>query len=571
MAGAAARKGRAVIGNPLRGATLGAAFALLASAGPATAQPPDPAQGASQSMAQTASSSATPVSASRSLDSAATAAPGSDPTADSVVARGKYLVDLADCASCHTRNGGARFAGGRYMGMPFGMLSTPNITPDKQWGIGKYTDDEFVRLFRHGINRVGDRIYPAMPYPWYATMRREDALAIKAYLFSIPPVPDRRPPNKIYFPFNFRPAIAIWDWLFVPSTVFHDKPEQSALVNRGEYIVNSFAHCSECHNGRTLLGNAAVALPLQGGVITHWATPNITNDKEQGIGRFTDDEVFRYLKTGADDVMGTVVGPMRETVDVSLSKMRDDDIRAIVAYLRTQDRSSRFSSYKRSAYAVASPPGSNTYFSFCVSCHGADGRGVKGVIPALDGNIMVTAYGPQNVINTIIGGVEAKGSFGVMPALGTGMTNQQIAEVANYVRQAWSNGAPPNADATLVADLRIYADEASGDLLNGLRPGGCPSLDQPELQRVLANSSNGVVEAMKEMTVATMLQTVDTVIGRVKREAPDLQQADIVNGLTTAYCPIVTADNRLVGDQKAWQLDNFSTRVYTQLTTKGAY
>ncbi|MBE7212353.1 MAG: c-type cytochrome, partial [Gluconacetobacter diazotrophicus] len=403
------------------------------------------------------------------------AAPGGDPTATDLLARGKYLVDMADCASCHSRSGGHRFAGGRPMAMPFGTIYTPNITPDQEFGMGKYTEADLTRVFRKGINRVGNYIYPGMPYPWYSSMRQEDIHAIYAYLMSQAPVHYRVPHNEIYFPFTIRPLISVWNALLTPSYIFKDDPNHSALVNRGDYIVNSFAHCSECHNGYTLLGNGPQAKPLQGGVITKWATPNITNNKISGLGRYTDDQIFRYLKNGYDDVMGPSVGPMRETTDVSLSKMRDEDIRAIVAYLRTQDRPATYSAYKRTAYLKPNPPGADIYFSQCASCHGADGRGEKGIVPALDGNGMVLAAGPHNVINVIIGGVEAYGTFGVMPALGTGMTDQQVADVSNFVRQAWSNNAPPNATAYQVAVNRREADGASGSLLNGERTGGCPT------------------------------------------------------------------------------------------------
>ncbi len=524
--------------------------------------------------AATAGSAADPAQpAPASAQSAATVTTSKlAPDLTDVVARGKYLTDVGDCASCHTHNGGARFAGGRYMGMPFGDLVTPNITPDKEFGVGLYTDDQWVRVFHDGINRKGQYIYPAMPYPWFTAMKRDDILAMKAYLFSTPPVHQKVPPNKVWFPFTLRPGIAVWDALLVKGGgEFKDDPAHSALVNRGDYIVNTFQHCSECHNGRTLLGSGKIAWPLQGGVITHWATPDITNNQLQGIGQYTDDQVFTYLKTGADDVMGTAVGPMRETVDISLSKLRDEDIRAIVAYLRTQDRGAGYSYYRRAAYNVAQPPGSATYLSFCASCHGNNGEGVKGKIPVLDRNLMVNAFGPQNIINVIIGGVQAYGSFGVMPALGNGMSDRQIADVSNYVRQAWHNGAPPNATPALVAADRVYADGAAGDLLNLKRPGGCPTLVQPQLAKIMSDRSNGVAEDLQKMTVATMLQTVDTVIGKVKQLAPGIKQADIVDGLTVAYCPIIAAEQDVDATQRSYVLDNFSTRVYTQLTTNGTY
>ncbi|MBE7210779.1 MAG: cytochrome c, partial [Gluconacetobacter diazotrophicus] len=251
--------------------------------------------------------------------------------------------------------------------------------------------------------------------------------------------------------------------------------------------------------------------------------------------------------------------------------MRDEDIRAIVAYLRTQDRPATYSAYKRTAYLKPNPPGSDIYFSQCASCHGADGRGEKGIVPALDGNGMVLAAGPHNVINVIIGGVEAHGTFGVMPALGTGMTDQQVADVSNFVRQAWSNNAPPNATAYQVAVNRREADGASGSLLNGERTGGCPALDLPKLQAVLADGSDGVMHQLETMTLPTMLQTVDSITKTVRQQAPDLTIAQITNGLTTAYCPVVFADPTVAPGKKSWQLGNFSTRVFTQLRTNGTY
>ena len=492
-----------------------------------------------------------------------------DPTANDVVARGKYLTDLGDCASCHTHNGGARFAGGRYMGMPFGDLSTPNITPDKEYGIGKWSDDQFVAVF-HGIGVNGQHLYPAMPYPWYTRMKREDILAIKAYLFTQPAVHDKRPPNKVFFPFTFRPAIALWDAGFVPSGTFADNPQHSAQVNRGDYIVNVFEHCSECHNGRTLLGNVPLALPFMGGVIDHWASPNITNNKLTGLGRYSDDQLFHYLKDGYADGMGTAVGPMRETVDVSLSKLRDEDIRAIIAYLRTLNWGTKYMPRKLASYQTAQAPGSDVYFGYCASCHGADGRGMGNLIPALDGNGMVTAAGPQNIIAVVLQGLEAKGTYGPMPGLGTAMTDKQIRDVSNFVRQAWSNAAPPNASLALVQRLR-FSGTSAGYLMNGRRPGGCPTLDQPELQKLLANSSNGITAEMQHMRLATMLPTVNSILGKIKSAAPDLKTEDIVNGLTVAYCPIVASDSSVSQDNKLWQLTHFSARVFTQLTTNGKY
>ena len=499
-----------------------------------------------------------------SEEAAQVANPPGDPA---LIARGKHLVDLGDCTACHTGNGRLALSGGYYMDMPFGQISTPNITPDKETGIGNYTDDQFVRVFHEGINARGEHIYPAMPYPWFATTRRDDILAIKAYLFSLQPVHAPREPNKIYFPFTIRPLIAVWNALFVTGKEFKPDPQHSDLVNEGDYIVNGFEHCGECHNKRLLLGTTGLSAPLQGGVIDRWSTPNITSDKVEGLGRYTDDQLVQYLKTGAADGMGTAVGPMRQTVGHSLSKLDDNEIRAIVAYLRTQSRSSGYMKGGTVDQSASAVRGTNVYLSMCSSCHQPDGNGVKGQVPALANNGLVMASGPQSVINVVLRGVQAEGSYSPMPGLGAGMSDDQIADVTNYVRRAWGNGAPDNASPRVVALVR----EVTQTLMNGERPEGCPKLADQDVWKVVSDPSSGVTQLLQNMTLETILPTVDQVIAKVKSAAPQAKQADIVNGLTVAYCPIVAKDDKIAPDQKVWQLTHFSVRVYTQLTTNGKY
>jgi len=485
----------------------------------------------------------------------------------SQVAQGKYLVDLADCASCHSAADGAEFAGGYYMQMPFGDISTPNITPDKETGIGNYTDDQFVRVFREGINARGQHLYPAMPYPWYSSIKRADILAIKAYLFTVKPVHRPREPNKIYFPFTIRPLISVWDALFVPSGEFKPDPKQSAQVNRGDYLVNSLGHCGECHNYANMLGKTKISGPFEGGVIEKWASSNITGDKDHGIGRYTDDEVVHYLKTGYDAAVGTAIGPMRETVDWSTKKFSDADLHAVVAYLRTVPGAQAGPPRKDGTYLRPDPPGQEVYFSECVSCHQVDGKGVPGKVPALDGNGMVIANGPHDTIHAVLGGLSARGTFGPMPALGVGLTDRQIADVTNYIRQAWGNAASPNATPFLVSTIR----EDEKDLTNDRRPGGCPKLVQPQLAPLVSDPSSGIVATLQGLTLPTILPAVDKIVGIVRKADPKLDAGDIVNGLTIAYCSVVNQRKDLSPDQRTAMLNHFSERLYVQLGTGGAY
>jgi mono/diheme cytochrome c family protein len=500
--------------------------------------------------------------ASISIDASRAAA--DQPNAD-VIARGEYLADLGDCGSCHTAHDGQKFAGGRYMPTPFGPISTPNITPDKETGIGGWTDDQFYRVLHAGIGKNGQHLYPVMPYPWFTKVTRDDVLAIKAYLFSLKPVHAPRPPNKLAFPFNVRAGLAVWDELFLHEGTFTPDPSKSAEVNRGAYIVEGLGHCGECHNGRNLLGDTAMAEPLGGGPIQHWYAPNITSDVRDGIGKYSDDQVFSFLKTGVSPGMGVAAGPMSETIHDSLRKLTDADLHAIVAYLKSTPSEASYADQQRSAFVGTHASGRDTYLNNCASCHQLNGEGIPGSVPALVKNGAVLAGGPDDVIRVILGGIEAQGTYAPMPAVGAGITDQQIADVTNYIRQSWGNQAPPNAGPGEVGELRPKTFTAMS-----IGPGGqCPTVVQPGLAGVINSPSSGINDALRAMSLETVLQTAEKVVSKVKAAVPNAKQADIVNSLTIAYCPVVEQDSKIPAGLKVAALDHFSERVYSVLHSNG--
>lgn len=168
----------------------------------------------------------------------------------SLIERGQYLARAADCVACHSTEGGQPFAGGRPFVLPFGTMYSTNITPDKKTGIGDYSDADFLRAMHQGIARDGTRLYPAMPYAAYTYMTDADALAIKAYLFSLPPVAAPRQTNTLSFPFNQRWLMGMWSFFFNPDKRFEPNTERSAEWNRGAYLAEAMAHCGECHTPR---------------------------------------------------------------------------------------------------------------------------------------------------------------------------------------------------------------------------------------------------------------------------------------------------------------------------------
>jgi mono/diheme cytochrome c family protein len=487
-----------------------------------------------------------------------------DPPSADLIARGKYLTDAGDCMGCHSNPGGEPFAGGRYLPTPFGPLSTPNITPDPETGIGGWTDDQFYRVFHEGIGKEGEYLYPAMPFPWLTKVTREDVLAIKAYVDTLKPVHAPKLPNKLAFPFNIRAGLLAWDQAFFREGTFEPDAAKSTEVNRGAYLVQGLGHCGACHNGRGVLGNGPAAQPLQGGSIQDWYAPNLTSDVHQGIGKYSDEQLVTYLKTGKARGIGVAGGPMAETIHGSLSKLTDADLHAIAAYLKSTPAEKSYSETQRSDYTGPQAAGRDTYLSYCSSCHQPDGQGLQGAVASLVGDGAVLAGGPQDVIRVLLGGIEAKGTDAPMPAVGYGMTDQQVADVTNYVRQAWSNKAPPNAGAGMVGDLRPSTVTA----LYGLRSGACPPVDPPEIATAVSNPANGISDALRALTPGNVSQTVDAILPKLHAAAPHAQAADIVNGLALAYCPILRESN-LPDQQKVVQLNQFSEQVYSGIKSKG--
>src|ERR1700757_2537885 len=253
----------------------------------------------------------------------------------SLVERGKYLTEAADCGVCHTAPGDKEYAGGFAFKLPFGTMYSTNITPDPETGIGKYTDQEFLDAMHRGIRRDGARLYPAMPYTSYTYVTDADALAIKAYLFSLAPVRSVPPENTLLFPFNQRWAMTFWSLVFNRDTRFQPDTSQSLKWNRGAYLAEALAHCGECDTPRNI-GFALHNRPkFAGAPVDGWRPFNISSYKARGLGGWTDEDIAFYLSSGHATGHGTASGPMGDAVDHSFTKMAEADIEAMVPFLRS--------------------------------------------------------------------------------------------------------------------------------------------------------------------------------------------------------------------------------------------
>jgi mono/diheme cytochrome c family protein len=387
-------------------------------------------------------------------------------TSASLIERGEYLARAADCEGCHTTEGGAPYAGGRAFVLPFGTLYSTNITPDKDTGIGNYSDADFLNAVHNGIGRDNTKLYPAMPFASYTYMTDADAGAIKAYLFSLKPVHARAPENSLSFPFNQRQLMGVWALLFNPEKRFEPRAARDPQWNRGAYLVEAMAHCGECHTPRNLLQALDQREKFSGAVQAGWRAYNITSDPKSGIGAWSEADLAHYLAVGHADGRGTAAGPMGEAVDNSLRFLTPGDITAIVAYLRsvsgiaTSDLSepkanAAPSSFAEGVAANVDSRGKAVYAGACAGCH--DWTGVSPVIPyaTLTGVRSVNDPTATNVVQIILSGAHrhASDTEAAMPAFGSVYSDVEIASLANYVTARF--GARPSAvTAQTIAILR---------------------------------------------------------------------------------------------------------------------
>lgn len=253
------------------------------------------------------------------------------------VADGAYLIRAGGCVACHTAPGGQPLAGGRAMETPFGIFYTPNITPDPETGIGRWSDADFLQALQHGISPKGEHYYPVFPFASYTRAAPADLLAIKAYLMAQPPVVAPNKPHEIGFPFSIRALQAGWKLLFFRPGLFRPRDSAPPEINRGAYLVQALGHCGECHTPRNPAGGSLIGLALAGnsdGPDGEYV-PNITPDGETGIGGWSVDDVAELLATGTKPDFDNVQGSMQDVVEDGTAHLTDADRRAIAAYLLT--------------------------------------------------------------------------------------------------------------------------------------------------------------------------------------------------------------------------------------------
>ena len=362
------------------------------------------------------------------------------------IERGRYMAVAADCAACHTDpHASSAYSGGRPIETPFGSVLAANITPDRDTGIGSWTDEQFDTAVRLGKLPDGKRLYPAMPYPYYTKMSKEDVLAIRAYLNTVPPVHNDVDSNQLPFPFNIRSAMWFWDALYFNPGEFQADGAQSAEWNRGAYLVEGPGHCQACHTPKSFLGGDKTRQPLEGYSIQAWFAPNITNDESRGLGHWSNTDITDFLKKGHNRIAGAA-GPMGEEIADSSSQLTDADLTSMAVYLKTRPGQSPAGT-RLAANDSMMVAGAAIYQDLCSACHRGDGHGVAYLIPDLATSSAVASHEPTSLIRVVLRGAQTVATKDEptgpsMPSFGWQLTDAQVAAVATYVRNSWGHAAP---------------------------------------------------------------------------------------------------------------------------------
>ena len=353
-----------------------------------------------------------------------------------VVARGKYLAEAADCAACHTAPGGAPFAGGLAMPSGFGTIYATNITPDPDYGIGRWSADDFWRALHDGVRRDGQQLYPAMPYTSYRGMTREDSDAIYAYVMQLRPAQVPNVVTNLRFPFNIRLGMRGWNLLFLTDSLPAVSVGSSPAWQRGRYLVDVLGHCGECHTPRGMLGQMELSRPMTGFALGRFEAPDITPAGLAARG-WTAAALRDFLGSGLTED-GSAFSDMHPVVMLSTQRLTPNDLVKAVKYLMGDTPPPPVSLPPAPAIAATSP-GRTSYVALCAGCHGLDGDGIPNTVVAMRGNTTLRLTDPRNLIVSILDGMAAQNfpylqSMQAMPGFADKLSDQQAADLANYLR-----------------------------------------------------------------------------------------------------------------------------------------
>ena len=364
------------------------------------------------------------------------------------IARGAELAAVGDCAVCHTADGGQSYAGGRGVPTPFGTIFATNITPEPETGIGAWSEAAFRRAMRDGIDRSGRHLYPVLPYPHFTRASDADIGAMYAFLMTRPPVRVTAPSNHLPFPLNFRVTLAAWNALYLNPGPWQPDPAHDATWNRGAYLVEAIGHCGACHTPHNALGAENSSQTLAGGEAENWYAPPL-QAASPAREPWTEQALAGYLRTGFDAHHGAAAGPMTAVTD-ELAAVPEADLRAMANYVASlMPKTGKLTTAPEATASRGGDPGARgqvggaqaVFAGACGGCHGADAPMTRDGAPSLALSSTVNAPTPRGVIQMILHGIPWRdGKSGpYMPSFASVLTDAQVADLASYLRQTYSD------------------------------------------------------------------------------------------------------------------------------------
>jgi len=363
-------------------------------------------------------------------------APGRQTFKPEQIARGAELAAIGDCTVCHTAETGRPYAGGRAVPTPFGTVYATNVTPDPETGIGQWSEPAFRRAMRDGIDRAGRHLYPVLPYPHFTRASDADIEAMYAFLMTREPVRQAAPANQLPFPLDQRIVLAGWNLLYLRPGPWQSDPAHDAAWNRGGYLVEAIGHCGACHTPHNALGAEQGAQALGGGAAEGWYAPALRTDSP-ARNAWTKDALATYLHTGFEQGHGAAAGPMT-AVTAELASVPLADIDAIATYIALTMPQATATSPSR---AVQDTQAQAMFAGACGACHADDAPMTRGGAPSLALSTSVNAPTPQGVIQALLRGIPWREGSATpyMPAFATALTDEQVAGIAGYLRQHFSD------------------------------------------------------------------------------------------------------------------------------------
>jgi mono/diheme cytochrome c family protein len=357
-----------------------------------------------------------------------------------LVAKGAELAAIGNCADCHTAPGGKSYAGSRALPTPFGTIYTSNITPDSETGIGNWSEEAFRRALRDGVDRKGRHLYPAFPYDHFTHLTDDDIHALYAFIITRESVHSVPPNQQIVVPLQHS-LPSCWLEAAVPTArSAQGRWDKQCGVEQRPISRQSAAHCGACHTPRNFMGAEIKSRAFAGGVIEGWDAPAL-NSSSPAPRVWTADQLFTYLRTGWQAQHGGAAGPMA-SVSENLSAVPEADIRAIAAYIASLS-SRRQGKPQPSQRADATSTAAAIYAGACSVCHDKPAGSASQGLPVLLSSSLQEAR-PRNTINIILRGIARQpgepGPF--MPAFDGMLSDNQIAELAAYVRDRFTNESP---------------------------------------------------------------------------------------------------------------------------------